>query len=79
MLHTAGTYPLRVFSLGGGLPRIWRVLVIEAAAPPATDAFEELYSEYYVLLYAIATDAFHIPDSAAEELVHDAFMAFLVQ
>ena len=46
-------------------------------APVATDAFEKLYTEYGVLLRAIAIRGYHVPPDDAEELVHDTFMAFL--
>src|ERR1041385_385656 len=66
-----------LFSQAGVLPQIWRVLVIQAGAPTAEGGFEQLYEQYFVLLYAIATRGYGVPDGAAEELVHDAFMAFL--
>ncbi|MEK6371229.1 MAG: sigma-70 family RNA polymerase sigma factor [Acidobacteriota bacterium] len=66
-----------VFSPAGVLSRIWRVLVAEESAPSTIDAFETLYTEYGVLLRAIAIRGYHIPPDDAEELVHDTFMAFL--
>jgi RNA polymerase sigma factor (sigma-70 family) len=41
------------------------------------DEFEQLYTEYSVLLRAIAIRGYHVPPDDAEELVHDTFMAFL--
>jgi RNA polymerase sigma factor (sigma-70 family) len=50
---------------------------VTASVPIATDAFERLYTEYGVLLRAIAIRGYHVPPDDAEELVHDTFMAFL--
>ena len=66
-----------VFSPGGALSRIWRVLVMDDAAVTQADEFEQLYTEYSVLLRAIAIRGYHVPPDDAEELVHDTFMAFL--
>ncbi len=66
-----------VFSPAGVLSRVWRVFVAEEIAASGSDTFEKLYTEYGVLLRAIAIRGYHIPPDDAEELVHDTFMAYL--
>jgi RNA polymerase sigma factor (sigma-70 family) len=43
----------------------------------ATDRFESLYTEYGLLLRAIAMRRYHVPPDDAEALVHDIFAAYL--
>jgi RNA polymerase sigma factor (sigma-70 family) len=43
----------------------------------ASEAFETLYTEYAVPLRGIAIHRYHVPPDEAEELVHEAFIAYL--
>lgn len=44
---------------------------------PTSAAFDALYTQYAVPLRGIAIHRYHIPADEAEELVHEAFMAYL--
>jgi len=57
--------------------RIWRVFVPDEPGPRATDAVEQLYTQYGVLLRSIAMRRFGVPPDDAEALVHDTFVAYL--
>src|SRR6266542_3764339 len=57
--------------------RTWRASVPDEPGPCATEAFEELYTQYGVLLRSIAMRRFGVPPDDAEALVHDTFVAYL--
>lgn len=66
-----------VFSRGGSMSRIWRVFVPEETGSSPEQSFERLYAEYGALLRGVAMRRYGIPPDDAQEIVHDAFMAYL--
>ena len=55
----------------------WRVFVPDEPGQRDTQEFEELYTQYGVLLRSIAMRRFGVPPDDAEALVHDTFVAYL--
>jgi RNA polymerase sigma factor (sigma-70 family) len=57
--------------------RNWNRAVTEDSHPADAQEFEELYTEYGVLLRSIAMRRYNIPPDDAEALVHDIFTSYL--
>lgn len=58
------------------ITRVWRLFVLQDSGS-TEGAFESLYTEYGLLLRAVAIRRYHIPSDDAEALVHDIFTAYL--
>jgi RNA polymerase sigma factor (sigma-70 family) len=70
-----GSRSVPLFS-GLGTRADWRPFVEEDAGS-AVPSFETLYTQYGVLLRAIAMREFRVPPDDAEAVVHDAFVVYL--
>jgi RNA polymerase sigma factor (sigma-70 family) len=55
----------------------WRPPLQDRSTLPGEEAFDALNTQYGVLLRGLAIHRYHIPPDEAEELVHDAFIAWL--
>ena len=71
--------PVPVSSRRGTSGSLWNTVrsVVDPAPPTNASEFETLYTEYGVLLRAIAIRRYNIPPDDAEALVHDIFTAYL--